>query len=176
MKEITEAIDAWTTAEFTSTMKLWGYCELMTRQDQVMPVTINGREQVTLDDNYDLITWIRRDGSKTLGNEIEGNDWGFGVKQGIVQTQSVRIVVAHKIAIGEDFMEDFVKEFPTTLDVDGYSIVSVNKNGITIDPDHEAVYRTELGATNYEKHRFLWNVYALIVQLEYIPCTVTSPE
>lgn len=176
MKEITEAIDAWTTATFSSNMKLWGYCELMTRQDQVMPVTINGRDQVSLNDNYDLVTWIRREGNKALVNEIEGNDWGFGLKQGLVQTQSVRIVVAHKIAIGEDFIEDFLKEFPITLDVDGYSIVSVNKNGITVDPDHETVYRTELGATNYEKHRFTWNVYAVIVPIEYIPCSLVSPD
>lgn len=175
MKAITEAIDAWTAGEFAVTMKLWGYCELMTRQDQVMPVTIPDRNQVSIDDRYQLLTWIRRDGNVSLGSDIEGNDWSFGLKEAPVQKQNLRIVIAHKVEIGEDFIIDFIKAFPRTFDVDGYSIVSVDNRGISVDPDHEAVYKTELGETSYEKHRFTWNVYAVTVPIEYIPCEVLSP-
>lgn len=175
MKEITEAIDAWTAGEFNHTMKLWGYCELMTRKDQVLPVTIPDRNQVAIDDRYEIVTWIRREGNLSLGNEIEGNDWSFGLQQAPVQTQNLRIILAHKISIGEDFITDFLKAFPRRFDVDGYSIVSVNKPSISVDTDHEAVYKDELGETVYERHRFTWNVYALTVPIEYIPCEITSP-
>lgn len=172
MKEITQAIDAWATAEFNATMKLWGYCELVTKSDQTIPVTIPNRDQVSIDDRYDLVTWMRRDGNLSLGEEIEGNGWSFGIQQGPVQNQNIRLVVAHKVWIGEDFIIDFVKAIPRTLTVSGYSIVSVDKSVILVDPDHEAVYRAELGETNYEKHRFTWNVYALTIPVAYVPCEV----
>lgn len=174
MKAITEAIDAWTTGEFSHTMKLWGYCELMTRQDQVMPVTIPDKHQVSIDDRFELVTWIRRNGNLTPAADIEGEDWAFGLRQAPVQKQNLRIVVAHKVSIGEDFIIDFIKAFPRLFDVDGYSIVSVDRTGISVDPDHEVVYRAELGETTYERHRFSWNVYAVTVPIEYIPCEVLS--
>ena len=176
MKEITEAIDSWTEDEFNHTLKLWGYSELMTKSGQVMPVTIPERHQVSLDDRFELITWIRLPGTISLGNEIEGNDWSFGIKQAPVQTATLRLVLAHKVSIGEDFIVEFLKRFPRSFDVDGYQIVSVNKPSITVDADHETVYATELGATAYEKHRFDWNVYALSINVEFIPCEVLSPD
>lgn len=174
MKAITEAIDVWTASEFAQVMKLWGYCELMTRKDQVMPVTIPDRRQVSLDDKFGLITWMRLPGTISLGNEIEGNDWGFGLQQGTVQTATLRLIVAHRTNIGEDFIIDFLKAFPRSFQVDGYSIVSVNKSTISVDADHEAIYLAELGATNYEKHRFDWNLYALSINVEFIPCEVAE--
>lgn len=173
MKEITEAIDAWTSAQYGYSKQLWGYCELMTKTDQVMPVTINGRKQVSLHDSYEIITWMRLTG-KALRNEIEGNNWAFGLNQGIVQSATLRFILAHKVSIGEDFIVTFLSDFPRLFTVDGYQIVSVDKAAITIDPDHEAVYRTELGETVYEKHRFDWNIYALSINVEFIPCEVSS--
>lgn len=172
MKEITEAIDAWAEDNFNHTLKLWGYCELMTKKDQVMPVTIPERKQVSLDDRFEVITWIRLPGTISLGNEIEGNDWSFGLKSAPVQVATLRMIVAHKVIIGEDFIVEFLNRFPRTFDVDGYSIVSVNKPAITVDADHETVYVTELGATVYEKHRFDWNIYALAINIEFIPCVI----
>lgn len=172
MKEITEAIDVWTEGNFNHTLKLWGYCELMTKSGQVMPVTIPERQQVSLDDRFEVMTWIRLTGGPTPSKEIEGNDWGFGLNDTPVQIATLRLVIAHKVIIGEDFIIDFVKRIPRSLTVDGYSIVSINKPGITVDPDHEAIYLTELGPTVYEKHRFDWNLYALSIPVEFIPCEV----
>lgn len=178
MKEITEALDAWMTAQYGYTMKLWGYSELVVKSNQVMPRTITGSAaegvQVAIDDRYQINTWMRVT-ALSLGNEIEGNDWGFGLKEGYVQSATLRFILAHKITIGEDFLITFIKDLPRTLDVDDYAIVSINKKGITVDPDHEAVYRTELGETAYEQHRFNWNVYAITIPIEFIPCTITSP-
>lgn len=176
MKEITQAIDAWTEGEFRYTKKLWGYSELMKKADQVIPVTINERKQVSLNDIYELITWIRLISGPNNTNLLDGNDWSFGLQEAPVKTITLRIIVAHKISIGEDFIIDFLKAFPGQFTIDGYSIVSVNRKAITVDPDHEAIYLTELGATVYEKHRFDWNIYALEVMVEFIPCEVLSPD
>ena len=172
MKEITEAIDHWVGDQYGCIKKLYGYSELMTKSDQVMPVTIPDRQQVSLDGNFELITWIRLPGQIGLGNEIEGNDWSFGLQQGLVQTATLRLILAHKVDFNEKFIITFLKEFPRKFTVDGYSIVSVNKTTIAVDADHESIYRTELGETAYEKHRMDWNIYALSINVEFIPCEV----
>lgn len=173
MKAITEAIDCWFGSKYPYKMKLFGYSELMTRKDQVMPVTINTRDQVSLDDKFDLITWIRLPGTLTLGNEIEGDDWAFGLKQGVVQEATLRLVIAHKIGLCENLILDILQNFPVKLTVENYQIVSINKADISVDADHESIYNTELGQTAYEKHRFPWNLYALEIPVQFIPCTVT---
>lgn len=173
MKAITKAIDCWLEETYPYNKKLHGYSELMTRKDQVMPVTINGRDQVALDDNFDLITWMRLPGTLSLGNEIEGDDWGFGLKQGVVQTANLRLVIAHKVKMCESFIIKLLRDLPAMLIVEGYQIVSINKSDISVDADHESVYTTELGDTAYEKHRFEWNLYALEIPIDFIPCLAT---
>src|SRR5690606_37427329 len=129
--------------------------------EQPMPVTINGRNQVSLDDRYDLITWIRVPGTVQLGNNIQGNDWAFGLEYGIAKSVSLRWVIAHKVALGEDFIVDFMKAIPIDLEVSGYQMVAIDKVASSVDFDHESIYTTELGNTVYEKHRFMWNLYAI---------------
>lgn len=178
MKEITEAIDAWMASQYNYTMKLWGYCELVTKKDQVMPRTIPSfgeGQQVAIDDRFQVNTWMRWPGTLDMGSEIEGNDWSFGLQQAPVQSATIRFVLAHKISIGEDFIHTLLKDFPRSFDIDGYSMVSVNKGAMSGDPDHEAVYKAELGETAYELHRFDWNVYAINIPVQFIPCTITSP-
>src|SRR5690349_20302621 len=107
MIEIIESFDAWTTETYPQlTQKLWGYTELVHKtekgSDQPMPVTINNtsdRQQVALDDRYQLITWFRLPGTISLSNEVDGNDWAFGLQQGIVQTANLRWVIAHRVEI-----------------------------------------------------------------------------
>lgn len=175
MKEITEALDAWTNAEYSAvTRKLFGYCELMRKtadgSEQPMPVTINGRKQVSLDDRYNLITWMRVPGTVQLGNNIQGNDWAFGLDYGITNSVALRWIIAHKVSLGEDFIVDFVKSIPTELTVSGYQIVAIDRNATSVDFDHESIYTTELGNTVYEKHRFPWNLYAISLNVEFIKC------
>jgi hypothetical protein len=174
MKEITEAIDAWTNSQYSAVnRKLFGYSELMrktaTSSEQPMPVTIPGREQVSLNDRYDLITWIRLPGQINTGDEIDGNDWSFGLQVAPVQTATYRWIIAHKISLGEYFIVDFIKNIPSTLTVSGFQFISVDRPGISVDADHESIYTTELGNTVYEKHRFTWNIYAITLNIQFIP-------
>lgn len=178
MIEIIQALDQWTDTSYTDLdKKLFGYTELVRKTvngiEQVMPATINGtsdRQQVSLDDRYQLITWFRLPGIITLQNEIDGNDWAFGFDQGEAQRADLRWVIAHRVEIGEGFIYSFAKAIPKGFSISGYQLIHVDKNGMVIDADHESIYNTELGRTVYEKHRFTWNLYVINISLEYLLC------
>lgn len=183
MKTISDALDSWTASEYSGiTRKLWGYCELGKKSakgatnttEQPFPMAIidgsSERHQVAIKDTVQLNTWIRLVGNIGLSNSIEGQDWGFGLEQGKVQVAPLRWVIAHSVKLGEDWILEFIKSIPATLTVSGYDIVSIDKNSISVETDHEAIYRTELGETGYEKHRFTWNIYAISLNVEFIPC------
>jgi hypothetical protein len=171
MKAITDEIDHWFSGQFGCIKRTFGYSEMMLKGNQPIPVTIPDREQVALNDDFEVMTWIRLMGLSS-GNEVDGNDWAFGLQEGLVQTATLRMVLAHKVDFDEGFIHSVLKHFPRTLTIDGYQIVAIKKPGLTVDVDHEVVYRTELGETAYEKHRFTWNLYAISFEVEFIPCEV----
>lgn len=175
MTDIVEQIDAWTNTRYSAvTRKLFGYSELMRKTaggtDQLMPVTIPERKQVSLNDKYNLITWVRLPGQIQPRTDIQGSDWGFGLDDSPVQRATIRMIVAHKIELGENFIVNFIQNFPSTLEATGYSFISVDRQNISVDADHESVYRAEMSETVYEKHRFTWNIYALSINIDYVTC------
>jgi hypothetical protein len=175
MTDIIEAIDSYT-ADFLSdyTLKNWGFCELMKKSagegnvEQPIPVTIPGRKQVSLLDNYQVVTWIRQ--TATVSFE-DAPDWSFGRKEARNAKMPLRIVFANKTTISnpERLVYEYLTDFPSKLSVADYQFVHVDGDP-TIDPDHESIYREELGNTVYEKHRFNWNVYAINVNIQFIIC------
>jgi hypothetical protein len=185
MIEIIEKLDEWTGAEYPSAnKKLWGYCELMTKTtgspagEQPMPVKIingvadRGTNQVSLDDRYDIITWVRLTNGPS---RIEHEDDGFGIRKSRRKAATLRWVIAHKVELGENFINELLRDFPDRLAVDGYEFVFLDDD-FEVDPDHESIYETELGKTVYERHRFNWNIYAVELNVEYILCEpVNSP-
>lgn len=180
MTDIVKGIDAWMTETYGNmySLLLYGFCELSNRTNsdgatQPIPLTITGthkRAQVALDDRRQLITWIRLPGTITLGENIDENNWAFGLDDGNVSTANLRMVVAHKVELGEDLIVDIARGIPSFLSNTGYKIISVDKGNILIDADHETIYNTELGAGQYEKHRTVWNLYVINVSVQYIPC------
>jgi hypothetical protein len=183
MNDFTEQIDAFT-AEFLTesypdaTSRLYGYCELVRKKDQPFPVVINGTadrstvNQIALNDQYDVITWVRLPGT-IRAITSEQDTWGL--KEGRRQQVTLRWIVAHKVTIGENFIIDLLQHVPGSFTIDGYQFVLVSED-INVDADHEGVYTTELGNTEYEKHRFDWNIYAVELTLEYIVCeSLNSP-
>lgn len=174
MTEIIAAIDDWTNTNFLDlNRKLWGFCELAHRSiagaDQPTVMTINGtsnRQNVTLDDRYEFITWFRLE----KGIRFEENpDWSFGFREARYQTAQLRWVIAHRVELGENLIYSLINGFPEQLSVNGFQFVFTNPNG-DIDYDHEAIYRTELGNTVYEKHRFPWNLYVINLNVNFIVC------
>lgn len=182
MIEVITELDAWTAEQYPLLLqKLWGYTELVHKtegsSDQPMPVTINNtsdREQIAIDDRYQLITWFRLPGTIELQNEVDGNDWAFGLQQGIVQRPALRWVIAHRVEIGDNWIFEFLKNIPSTFKIPGHQITHIDRNALTLDADHESIYLTELGKTVYESHRFTWNLYVINIAVEYILCPTAN--
>lgn len=177
MTEIIDAIDEWTTDWYdgdSSSLKLFGFCELMRKsaggKDQPMPATmpdaVGNRIQVSLDDKFEFITWMRwEDQVRYDDNE----DWSFGKGEARVATVPIRLVIAHKTTLGEDLIFDFINSFPSKFSINGFQFVFANPT-LSIDPNHENIYLTELGENVYEKHRFPWNLYVVTVNVEFMQC------
>jgi hypothetical protein len=168
-------------------VKNWGFCELSVREyadvegtvqgrqsRQPTVMTVNGtgdRDTVTLDDRYDFIEWVRIDRPTDTVYD-ESDDWGL--RRGKRQLLHLRIVIAHKVTLGEDLIFNLVNELPENIVVPGFEFVFLDEFG-SIDHDHETIYNTELGDTSYENHRFDWNLYVLNLTVQYIPCRDYSP-
>lgn len=188
---ITDHIKNWT-ADYASIspdtlIKNWGFCELAYREyadvagtvqgsqsTQPTVMTVNGtadRDTVTLDDQYDFIEWVRiNQPIDTVLDESE--DWGL--RRGKRQNIHLRIVIAHKVAMGEDLIFNLVNELPENIVIPGFEFVYLDEFS-SIDTDHEGIYNTELGKTAYEQHRFNWNIYVLNLTVQCIPCRDYSP-
>ena len=163
-------------------VKSWGFAELVGRESrgkkgestQPIPMTINGtsdRQRISLDDKYKFISWIRW---VAPVQTFEDPDDGWGLKVKRRKRIPLRVVVAHKVELGEDVIYELARSLPGKLMLSGYEFVYIDQ--YSIDPDHENIYRIELGETVYEKHRFPWNVYVLNVDIicsdskcEFIP-------
>lgn len=175
MTDITEAIDSWIQTQYSNyNPKLWGFCELMrktvTGGEEVFPVTYNDeRKRVAIDDRKTFVTWMRWVQPVTYeANE----DWSFGNSEARVGILPVRLILAHKVSLGENLVFDFVNSFPSKFTISGYQFVFVNA-ALSIDPDHEQIIQTELGPANYmfyEKHRFEWNVYVINIGVQFLQC------
>lgn len=179
MTELIEALDGFT-AKFLQgytgiNSKLWGFCELANRTSppngKIQPtvITINGttdRKPVTLDDRYNFISWVRIPGTARF---VDSPEWSFGFKESRFQSVDLRWVIAHRVELGENLIYSIADALPEQFGVSNFQFVFVNPTGF-IDHDHEAIYKTELGDTVYEKHRFPWNLYVINLTLEFIAC------
>jgi len=179
---IIDAIDDWTQNRYGTTYntKLYGYCELVKKTagennvEQIFSVTVgsvSNREQVSINDRYNFITWIRIPNPITYEG-VEG--WSFGKSEARVGTLPLKIIIAHKIDLGENVVFDFVNSIPSKFTVPGYQYVFVNDKP-AVDTDHESVSSTEFGNISYDKHRLKWNVYAITLTIEFLECVELTP-
>lgn len=183
IQEIADFIEDWAQGEASPIeVKNWGFAELARRTsrgkkfgqdqgkgEQPIPMTINGtgeREQISLDDTFDWIHWIRVPGRAQIVSS-EADSWGL--VEGRQHNLGLRIVIAHKVELGENLVNQLVAELPASLIIPGLEYVWVDPASV-IDYDHETIYNTELGATVYEKHRFDWNIYVIELNCQFLPC------
>lgn len=138
---------------------------------QPIPITIPGdgseAQQIALDDNYNFIFWIRTTG-RIFFTLVEDDSWGL--KQGRRQNLPLRIVIAHRNNFGEDLVYQLVEDLPEQITIHGIDMVFIDSIG-EVNDDHETIHNEELGATNYEKHRFTWNIYTINLNVQFVPCT-----
>lgn len=176
IQEISDFIEAWNNQGNSPDLvqKNWGFCELITKgfqnSDQPFPVPITGSHdrgtRIALDDRYDFISWIRIPG--IVETRLSEED-SWGLDEGKRQVLNLRVVIAHKVELGEDLIVNLVHAIPEKMELSGYDFVHISANG-SIDFDHETIYRTELGETKYEIHRLAWNLYVINLAIEYLFC------
>lgn len=168
MKQVSELIDEWAQENYGNIRhKFFGFCDLIKHQnEQPMPATVPTKKQVSLDNNFDLITWMRLD--TNIETAIDENN-SYGRRQSIKQTADLRYVIASRASLGEEFIIQFNANIPDKLTHADYKYIFISEARI-INADHETIYETELGKTEYEKHRFDWNLYAILLKIELLYC------
>jgi hypothetical protein len=175
MTEIIEAVDAWVLSRYGGqNLKQFGYCEIMRKSfeggEEVFPVGAVTRERVQILDKHNIVTWAHW---ITPANYEKSSEWSFGKTEAREATAQIRYLFAHKTTLGENLINDFVNAFPNKLTVSGYQFVFVDP-AITVDPDHEQIHNSEFGNSNYEKHRFTWNIYAINITVQFLLCEATT--
>lgn len=170
MTDLIDALDAGLDARFKDRgLKSFGLCELVKRNDQVMPVKIenNGdkRTQVALDDKWKGIVYHRL----ISGGSSPDEDASFGARIAKRQVARIRTVLATKLILGEAFRFEYANAIPETLTIDGYKLVDISEN-VTMIEDQEGIYNQEFGGGDYEKHIISWNINALEYDVEFIRC------
>src|SRR5688572_15469925 len=172
MKDIMDALDDYLTDILENespdkTFLFYGLSELVTKDKDVFPATINGRTRVAVNDRYEVITHHRIVNTESEEDE----DYSFGLNTTTRYRVTIRTVLCHKITVGEDYRYTFNELFPDKLTVPGYLVVFLVPNGI--DEDHERVQNEEWPETNplvYGKHRLPWNICAINTIVEFVKC------
>lgn len=172
MKEICDELDKVLIGVFPSDgLHLSGLCQLVIKGTQVHPVTVEDNKQVSISDNWDVLCYHRLNGK---ADYPESDEQDFGRSTGRKVIQPMRTVIAHKVKKGEEWIYDFLKGWPESLDVedgeglDLYEFVDIT--GMGLEVDQEGIYTVEFGGGDYEKHRIPWNIYAIEYNIEFIRC------
>lgn len=167
MKDICDQIDLYIVDKLPCPgIKFSGLAELATKANQPHPVTVNDRQQVAINDRYDGIFYHRLLSS----GSTQPDEWQRGNVSLSVFSSKLRSVLAFKVKkFAEEFIYDFVNAMPDSLQLTGYHLLDVTNN-MTIIADQEAVYKTEFGSGDYEKHILTWNIYAIEYNVEFIKC------
>lgn len=167
MKEITEYIDAYFQTLYPN-YKFWGLAELTNKSKDRFPVTVNGRDKVCLDEDYDCLVWHR----EISVQRIENEDLAFGLNIPTEYRVALRTVVGYKIELGEEFKYEFAENFPRNIDLPGFEKLEVVPTIMVVD--REQVARTEEIHIQYEQ-LLCWNLFSFENEIQFVLCPETSP-
>lgn len=145
-------------------IRFFGLAQLVTKDDQPNPVTIEDNKQIAINDRYEAIVYHRI----LNGSLAPAEDRQFGTKLGRKMIQNMRTIVAYKAGKGEEWIQTFCNNFPEEVNVSGYDFIDIPD--LSLIADQVAVYNAEFGINNYEKHIQDWNIYALEYSVEFIKC------
>lgn len=169
MTDVIEALDTYMDGLFTDHgCKVYGLCETVKKGAAIMPVTVDDRKQVAIDDKYDVQWYHRILSSGSVPSEADS----FGGKIAREHHVRVRTVFASKHKKGEKIRYEFAYALPESIALDGYRKIDLDEN-LTMIEDQEAVYNSEFGVADYEKHILSWNIVAMEYDIVFIPCGVT---
>ena len=167
MKEVTQAIDAHYAAIYPD-FKYWGLAELTDKSKDRSPVTVNGREKVCLDEDFNACVWYR----EISVNRTEVEEESFGLDVTFEYRVTLRTIIGYKIELGEMFKYEFAEAFPRDFTLSGFEALEVVPG--VMDLDRERVAQTEEVHIQYEK-LLCWNLLSFDNELQFILCPETSP-
>lgn len=145
----------------------YGLCELIKKADQQTPVSVDvTRKPATFNSAMNGHFYHRLVSS----SQAEDVDMSFGVDISDRVSPRLRTFIAYKIALGEEFIFDFISAIPKKVVMDGYKFIH-RSSSLDLIVDHEAVYNQEYGETTpYERHRTVYNIFAVEYNLDFILC------
>lgn len=143
----------------------YGLCETVKKGAAIMPVTVDDRKQIAINDRYD-VQWYHRIISSGSAPKEEDS---FGDTIAKEQQVRIRTVFASKHKKGEQIRYDFANGIPSIMTISGFRRVDFDEN-VTIIEDQEGVYSQEFGGGDYEKHITAWNIVAIEHQINFIRC------
>ena len=168
MEKICREIDKAILAALPSSgLKAYGLCELVTKDKQQHPITVDlTRQQAQIHDKFDGIFYHRF--LSSAPTEDTENSFGLQFQDRIVSR--LRTFCAFKVKLGEDFIFDFINAIPRKTTMPGFKFIH-RSSTLDLIADHEAVYNQEYGDTTpYEKHRTTYNIYAIEYGIEFTLC------
>lgn len=171
MKDITDELDIQIQTNLSCPQfKFWGLAELITKGTQAHPVTVDllgnpKRSQIAIDDKFDGIVYHRVLSGGSLPSEES-----FGSEIALEYAVKLRTVLSYKVSkLPEEFAYDFANAIPDTLSLTGYKYIDASEN-VTLIVDQEAIYKTEFGGGDYEKHITPWNIVAIEHDIQFVKC------
>lgn len=174
MKDICDKLDAELLALFPNDgINFAGLCQLVGKGDQPHPVTVEDNKQISIDDRWDVLLYHRLNGTAQFVTSDE-EEQDFGRSTGRVFSQPMITVIVHKVKKGEEWIYDFLQGWPEDVSVTNanggliYDFVDIDE--IALDTEQEEIYSREFGATDYEKHRIPWNIYAVEYSIDFKRC------
>jgi hypothetical protein len=151
----------------SSGLKAYGLCELVTKDKQQYPITVDiTRQQAQIHDRFDGV-FYHRFLSSTSSEDTE-NSFGLQLQDRIISR--LRTFCAFNVKLGEYFIFDFINAIPRKTLISGFKFIH-RSSALDLISDHEAVYNQEYGETTpYEKHRTTYNIYAIEYNMEFTLC------
>jgi hypothetical protein len=166
LKLITDYIDSYINTQLADpNIHYYGLAELVTKNTERFPTTVNGRVKVSFDNSYSAFCYHRIISNSPTINE----DVSFGLERVVQENIIIRTVLAYKIdEYDEMFRYEFENSMPRTIRVSGYDPIFIEPSNA--NEDHEAIVNEEFLQLPYEKHRLPWNVYSFDNSTELILC------
>lgn len=165
MTDIIDALDEYMVGLLGAECHAYGLCETVKKGAAIMPVTVDDRKQVAINDRFD-VQWYHRIISS---GSVPKDEDSFGDTIAKEQQVRIRTVFASKHKKGEQIRYDFANGIPSVMTISGFRRVDFDEN-VTIIEDQEGVYNQEFGAGDYEKHITAWNIVAIEHQINFIRC------
>lgn len=143
--------------------KLYGLAEVINgRDNEVFPVTIPLRERINPKDTWKIQTYHRQMTSQRGDTSLE-----FGTQKTFLLT--MRNVIIANPEYGEDFIYEYLNEFPEQVAINGaYGVIL---EPAQIEHDHMVIANAEFGQAWEDKHRLTKNFWSVtyVLQLTISP-------